>query len=134
MPRRSALASTSAACAASFLDKPKCKNTRVLNSRSTSMGKTWASTLAMFNLFFCFFRDSDELRRQRLSSRFRPKRNQQQTHREGQSRQRHGHAKRAVILHAGADQKRDSRTAETRKRRGERKRASAAFGGILLRK
>src|SRR5260370_26576282 len=37
------------------------------------------------------------------------------------------------MLHAGADQKRDSRAAETRKRSGKRKRAGAAFGGILLR-
>src|SRR5713226_6517516 len=133
MPRRSALASTSAACAASFLGNPKCRKMRVLNSRSTSMGKTWASTLTMFNLFFCFFRDSDELRRQRLSSRFRPKRNQQQTHRECQRSQRHGHAQRAVMPHAGTHQKRDSRAAEARKRSGKRKRAGAAFGGILLR-
>src|SRR5260370_12630045 len=133
MPRRSALASTSAASAASFVGKPKFRKMRVLNSRSTSMGKTWASTLDMFNLFFCFSRDSDELRRQGLSSRFRPKRNQQQTHRECQRSQRHGHTQRAVMLHAGAHQKRDSRAAEARERSGKRKRAGAAFGGILLR-
>src|SRR6267154_156831 len=133
MPRRSALASTSAARAASSFGKPKCRKTRVLNSSNASMGNTWASTLAIVGPFSSSA-GLGKLRRQRLSSRLRPKRKKQQAHRERQRSQRYGHAQRAVVPHAGAHQKRDSRSSEPRKGSGKRKRAGAAFGRILLRK
>src|SRR6266480_1703900 len=50
MPRKSAQASTSAACMASVLGTPKCRNIRVLNSLKASTGKLFVSTSVMFIL------------------------------------------------------------------------------------
>src|SRR5215469_10033615 len=47
MPRRSAQASTSEACSASSLGHPKCRNTRLLNSRKASIGTSLVSVQIM---------------------------------------------------------------------------------------
>src|SRR5437667_5821647 len=50
MPRKSAQASTSAACMASVLGTPNCRNIRLLNSLKASTGKLFVSTSVMFIL------------------------------------------------------------------------------------
>src|SRR5215469_9667494 len=127
MPRRSAHASTSAACSASSFGTSKCIKTRAQNSRSESMGKIFVSMSAMI------FAIALQLGGQARATRFRTERNQQQADGERERSQRHRNSQRSVAVHTRADQERDARAAEPRKRSGKSKRAGAAFGWVLLR-
>src|SRR5882757_2407978 len=126
IPRKSAVARTSAAWAASYLGTPKCRNMRLLKSRNASMGKTLVSTSAMFAF-------SMRLRRQSLPAGFGAKRNQEQTDRKGDGGKSNRYSERLKMLNAGANQKSDPGSAKSRKGRGESEGAGATFGGILLR-
>src|SRR5260221_14391757 len=116
MPRRSAEASTSAACAASVLGTPKCRKTRVLNSRNASMGNILASTLAMPLLCHPCFATQSRLRGQNLPSRFHAKGYQQQAQGKSQRSHGHGNSERAAVLNTRANQKRNCGATETGER------------------
>src|SRR5690348_12600886 len=111
---------------ASFSGTPKCRNTRALNSRSTSIGNSFVSTSAIFLYMLA-------LRWQALAARFLTKRNQQQANGERNGRHCDRNSQGLIVLHTRAHEKGNPRTSKSRERSGKSKRACAALRRILLR-